>query len=105
MKKLQKNIAKVLDDEEKIWVKSQNILHEQKLKKNPEKGTHQFGYVNNLLTNCKKHGGPFVSTEEVEYSRHSCICDAQQRPHLYKVNQLSLTEMKVNITTLLTNNL
>ena len=125
IKKNTKNIAKVLDDEEKIWVKSRNLLHEKKLKKDTEKATHQFEYENSLLTRCKKHGGPFASTEKVEqclhniidviekkrilrveilYSRHSCSSDAQQRPHLYKVNQISLTKMKVNIATLLTNN-
>ena len=123
IEKITKNVAKVLDDEEKIWVKSQNLLHEQKLKKDAEKATHQFEYVNSRLTRCKKHGGPFASTEEVEqclhnivddiekkrilcveilYRRHSCSSDAQQRSHLYRVNQISLTEMKVNIVTLLT---
>ena len=125
IEKITKNIAKVLDDEEKIWVKSQNLLHEQKSKKDAEKATHQFEYVNSLLTRCKKHGGPFALTEEVEqclhnivddiekkpilhvkilYHRHSCSSNAQQRSHLYKVNQISLTKMKVNIATLLTNN-
>ena len=100
-------------------------MHEQKLKKDAEKATHQFEYVNSLLTRCKKHGGPFASTEEVGqclhnivddtdkkcilrveilYRRHSCSSDAQQRAHLYKVNQISLTKIKVNIATLLTNN-
>ena len=125
IEKITKNIAKVLDDKEKIWVKSQNLFHEQRLKKDAEKTTYQFEYVNSLLTKCKEHGGPFVSTEEIEqclhnidddiekkrilrveilYCRHSCGSDAQQRPHLYKVNQLSLTKMIINIATLLTNN-
>ena len=48
----------------------------------------------------KKH----VLGVEILYHHHSSGSDTQQRPHLYKVNQLSLTEMKVNIATLLTNN-
>ena len=35
---------------------------------------------------------------------HTCSSDAQQRPHLQKVNQLTLTAMKVKNAMLLTNN-
>ena len=53
IEKITKNIAKVLDDEEKIWVKSQNLLHEQKLKKDAEKATHQFQLT--TLTTLKRN--------------------------------------------------
>ena len=44
-----------------------------------------------------------VLREEILYRRHSSVKDAQIRSHLYKVNQLTLTEMKVNFITLLGN--
>ena len=95
----------------------QNILHEEKLKRDAEKANHHLLYVQNLLAKCKKHEGPFISAEEVDqclkgikdeiekkrilrveilYRRHTSGFDAQQRPHLNKVNYLSLAEMKIN---------
>ena len=124
IEKVTKTIAKVLDEDEKLWVKGQNILHEEKLKRDAENANHLLLYVQSLLAKCKKHGGPFISAEEVDqclkdikdeiekkrilrveilYCRHTSGSDAQQRPHLYKVNQLSLAEMKINIVILLTN--
>ena len=44
-----------------------------------------------------------VLREEILYRRHTSVKDAQIRSHLYKVNQLTLTEMKVNFITLLGN--
>ena len=119
-----KNIVKVLDEEEREWVKSQNILTEEKLKNDAKKATHQMEYTNSLLAKCKVHGGPFVCADEVDnclklanseiekkkilrveilYRRHTSTKDVSNRPHLYKVNQLSLAEMKINIVTLITN--
>ena len=37
------------------------------------------------------------------YHCHTSVSDAQQRPHLYKIKQLLLAEMKINIVMLLKN--
>ena len=60
-----KTTAKVLDDE-KLWVKGQNILHDEKLKTHPEKANHHLLYVQSLLAKCKKHRGPFNTAEKVD---------------------------------------
>ena len=81
-------------------------------------------YVQSLLAKCKKHGGSFISAEEIDqclkgikdeikkkcmlhveilYCRHTSGSDAQQRSYLYKVNQFSSAEMKINIVMLQTN--
>lgn len=41
---------------------------------------------------------------EILYYDHTSGSHAQQRPHLYKINQLLLAEMKISILMLLTNN-
>ena len=124
IEKVTKSIKRILDKEEKAWAESQNILTEVKLKNDVKKAAKQIEYVHLLLAKCKKHGGPFISINEVEtnlkvvgsdtekkrilraeilYRRHTSTKDFQNRPHLYKVNQLSLIEMKINIATIITN--
>ena len=89
-----------------------------------EKSNQQTEYVHVLLGKCKRHEGPFLCVEELEnylnnikdekeqkrvlqeeilYQQHTVIKDAQIRSQLYKVNRLTLTEMKVNFITLLGN--
>ena len=96
-------------------------MHEEKLKRVAEKANQHLLYVQSLLAKCKKHGGPFISAEEVDqclncikdeiekkrilcveilYHRHTSGSDVQ---HLYKVNQLTLEGMKINIVMLVTN--
>ena len=91
------------------------------MKRDAEKVYYNLFYVPSLLTKYK-HGGPFISLhssclkgikDEIEkkrilpvkilYCLHTSGNDAQQRPHLYEANQLSLAEMKINIVMLLTN--
>ena len=57
--------------------------------------------MHNIVDNIEKK---CILRVDILYRHHSSTSDAQQRRHLYKVNQISLTEMKVNIATLLTNN-
>ena len=121
IEKVTKTIAKDLDEDEKLWVKEQNILHGENLKRDAGKVNYNLFYVPSLLTKYK-HGGPFISLhsswlkgikDEIEKKRILPVkilyCfytpgnDVQQRPHLYKGNQLSLAEMKINIVMLLTN--
>ena len=99
-------------------------MHEEKLKRDAEKANHHLVYVQSLLAKCKKHGDPFISAEDVDqclkginneivkkrilrveilYRRHISGSDAKKRPHLYKVTQLSLAEININIVMLLTN--
>ena len=43
-----KNIAKVLRNDKKLWVKRQNILHEEKSNRDAEKAYHHLLYIQNL---------------------------------------------------------
>ena len=63
IEKVTKAVTEVLDEDEKLWVKGQNILHEKKLKRDAEKGNHHLLYVQSLLAKCVKHGGLFISAE------------------------------------------
>ena len=45
IEKVTKTTAKVLDEDEKLWVKGQNILHEEKLKRDAEKANHYLLYA------------------------------------------------------------
>ena len=54
----------MLDEDGKLWVNVQGILHEEKLKRDAEKTNHHLLYVQSLLAKCKKHGGPFISAEK-----------------------------------------
>ena len=56
--KVTKTIAKVLDEDTKLWEKGQNIFHERKLKRDAEKANHHLLYNQSLLAKCKKYGGP-----------------------------------------------
>ena len=65
IEKVTKDITKVLDEDEKLWVKGRNILPEEKLKRDAEKANHHMFYFHS----CSKmlvHGGPFISAEEVD---------------------------------------
>ena len=105
IEKVTKDITKVLDEDEKLWVKGRNILPEEKLKRDAEKANHHMFYFHSY-SKMLVHGGPFISAEEVDqclkgikdeiekkcilcvktlYRRHTSGSDVQQRPHLYKV--------------------
>ena len=51
-----KAIAKALEEDEKLWVKVQNILHGEKLKRDAKKAKHHLLYNQSLLAKCKKYG-------------------------------------------------
>ena len=59
IEKVTKAIAKDLHEDEKLWVKEQNILHGEKLKRDAEKVNYNLFYAPSLLTKYK-HGGPFM---------------------------------------------
>ena len=126
VEKLIRNIAKVLDEteSEQKWVEEQNILTEEKLKQNAAHAQKAHEYVHTLLQKCKTWGGgPFtcvneleacISTEspqklkailrtELSFRKHASHRDYLARSYLYKVNQITETEMKVNLTLLLSN--
>ena len=92
-------------------------LLEEKFKRDVEKANHHLLYLQKLLAKCYKHGVLFIFAEEVNqclkgikdeidkkahtlcfkilYRGNTSGSDAHQRLHLYKVNQLSLAEMKI----------
>ena len=61
-----KNIAKILDEEERKWFQEQTEITKAKIAKRKEKALHQGNYIHSLLSKCKQHGGPFVSVDELE---------------------------------------
>ena len=111
-------------ESEQKWVEEQNILTEEKLKQNAAHAQKAHEYVHTLLQKCKTWGGPFtcvneleacISTEspqklkailrtELSFRKHtSHRRDYLARSYLYKVNQITETEMKINLTLLLSN--
>ena len=42
-------------------MKGQSILHEEKLKRDPEKAKRHLLYVQSSVVKCTKHGGAFIS--------------------------------------------
>ena len=117
LEKLRKKpkLLQKLDEGEKLWVKEQNTLPEEKLKRDAEKANHHMLYLQSLLAKCQKHGCSFISKKEidqclkgikddiekkcilcvnVQYHLYTSGSDAQQRPNLYKVNQLPLVEIR-----------
>ena len=119
-----KQICKLLDEQEKQCFESQQKILKSKIAETHAKALHQVEYVHILLAKCKKHGGPFVSINELDscltnrsdeagikrilrleisYRRHTSSKDFQFNPELYKVNPVSVAEMKVNLAVLLSN--
>ena len=65
-----KDIARVLDEHEKKWVEKQQILIQEKMKKDVAQAQQTVEHVQMLLQKCKARGGPMVTIDELE----SCIC-------------------------------
>ena len=121
VEKMTRDIAKVMDKSEQEWVKSQKLLTEEKLKRNVANAQKAEEYIRTLLQKCKVWGGPFTTVDELQkcvetqdetklksilrtelcFRRHTSRRDFTSRPYLYKVNQVSSTEMKLNLAMLL----
>ena len=88
-----------------------------------EKKVRNLEYKDLLLRKCKQHGGPFVNLSEVRdfvnqqkddskqlrthlrqeigFQKLLHPVDAKERPHLYKMNELTCEQLTENITILL----
>ena len=121
--KVTSNIEKVLDERERRWMEEQKILTKDRLQRACDSALKAEEYTHVLLHKCKSWGGPFTSITELEeyvlqsqddetlkatlrsevgYRRHTSPRDFQTRPNLYKLNQVSAAELKMNLTILLT---
>ena len=117
-----KSLAKTLDAQEKEWIEKQKVLTKDKIKKDCNDALIATEYVHILLKKCKTWGGPLTDVTELERIvvqsdddqnlksilrseiayRKRTSNDAKTRPQLYRLNQLSTAEMKVNLTLILT---
>ena len=43
-----------------------------------------------------------ILRNEVAYRKHTSVQDQKARPHLYRLNQISATELKINLHLILT---
>ena len=121
VEKVTKSLVKILDEHEKQWVEKQNILTRDKLEKSCRAALKAVEYVHVLLQKCKSWGGPFTKIEELEecvsatdnddklilrnevaYRKHSSVHDQKARPQLYRLNQVTTAELKINLTIILT---
>ena len=60
--------------------------------------------LDSCLTNISDEAGiKYILCLEISYRRHTSSKDFQLNPELYKVNQVSVAEMKVNLAMLLSN--
>lgn len=110
--------AKALDVMEKKWTAAQKAKKKEKIKHNIEKRQRHNDYIDVVLKKCKTHGGPLTSSEEmqtflsqysgdknmksylrqeVQYQKLTHPRDSDARPHLYKVNKMSMEELTENL--------
>ena len=116
-------LSKVLDDRELKWVEQQKIVTKERLQQLCNAALKAEEYVHVLLRKCKAWKGPFTTVEELEacvakttddeklktilrtevsYRRHTSPRDYQARTNLYRLNQITTAELKVNLTLILT---
>ena len=114
-----KSLAKILDKKEQEWMEKQKILSKEKLEKNCNAALKAVEYVHILLKKCKACRGPFTTVHELEdcvvsttdddtlkailrtevaYRKHTSPHDFKTRPQLYRLNQVTTAQFKVNLT-------
>ena len=117
-----REIAKLLDEHEKQWFISQEDIMKQKLKENKESAAKKETRVNTIISICKSHGGPFTTVKELNIAmkstddekekrtllRNEILLrkdisqkDSKENPELYKVNSMTIAQMKINLGILL----
>jgi hypothetical protein len=120
---MMKNLKKILDRREEDWVKSQDFLFKQRPSKHQE-DAHKFEEESNILLKlCKTWGGPFtefpdfekawnqpnqqekhlkkILKSEISFRKITYPRDVVDRPTLYKLNKLSVIDLKTNLSILL----
>ena len=116
-----KKVLKALKDMEVSWTHDQKNRLKQRVKQNLEKNKRTSEHVTTLLEKCKHHGGPFTNLlqvvsglktvptterkkiirQEIALQRLLNPQDVKARPHLYRLNHLSDSELHENLSTLL----
>ena len=115
-------IIKTLQSMEGCWNQKQTDVWKEKIKSSLQKKVRSAQYKDVLLKRCKDHGGPLLSAEDVanhiqknndkkklkgelraEVGLQKALhpFDARERPHLYKMNFLSVDMLTENIVILL----
>ena len=116
------SIMKQLDEMELSWTDLQRTKQKERLLENLMKKRKTNDFMNGILKKCKEHNGPVTSVEElmklvqiespnlktflrleIQFQRETHRRDAEIRSDLYKVNSLSVDEMILNLTVLLSN--
>ena len=120
----QKKIFKQLDAMELKWSTSQRNEYKKRLGEMMSRKQKRNDFVQSLLKKCKAHDGPVTDDSElktmiimykgkdkelksalrteIQYQKHIHVKDAQERPALYKVNNLTLDELNCNLMAMLT---
>ena len=117
--KVTKILAKTLDKKEKEWMEKQKVLSNEKLEKSCRAALKAVEYVHILLKKCKTWKGPFTNVHELEdciisttddgtlkailrtevaYHKHTSPHDFKTPPQLYRLNQVTTAQLKVNLT-------
>ena len=101
---------------ERDWTSEQRELFKVKLKESLRKNNRD-GFADTLLKKCKEHDGPISSIDdltkllgkydeeslkkilrqEIQYHKVFQARDSQERPDIYKVNNLSVEDMSNNL--------
>ena len=123
VEKVTHNLVHILDEQEKKWMEDQSEKTKKRLQEACDAALKAEEYVHVLLHKCKSWGGPFTTIQELEnciettpddknlknilrtevsYRRRTSPRDFQARPSLYKLNQVSTIDLKVNMTLILT---
>ena len=108
-----------MDEMEKVWTEEQKAAKRNKVKADMEKSKRSGEFLGIVIRKLKVYGGPTTSLSELEemkkmegdkkkvlrlqlqFQRLTNPRDAQERPHLYKVNNLTGNEMLANLAILL----
>ncbi len=116
------NILKALDIREEQWTEDQMKVKKEKIKENIKKRKRANDFVDVLLKKCKEHGGPVATgvevsdrvesfkgseaaakqalRQEIQYQRVTHTKDVAARPDLYRVNKVSVDDMRQNLIAL-----
>lgn len=120
--KKNRKLYQMLDIMEQNWTHMQKELFKGKLKES-FKRKNRDSFSDAVLNKCKEHGGPITCLEdlnkllgqhddeslkrilrqELQYQRVHQSRDCQERPELYKVNNLSVEEMSNNLLLMFSN--
>ena len=119
----QQQIFNALDAMETKWTEVQRNEYKKKYAAMMAKNEKRNDFVNLLLKKYKTHNGPITNEvdlselmkfyakdkkalksalrTEIQYQKYIHAKDAQERPDLYKVNNLDEDQLKLNLTALL----